>query len=461
MERYFILKLFQNEKVRNTYLPDILPHIFLDRKRRYVCFLMKRLYSENKVVTPDMVIVKMKDNDEANIAFKNKHFVPKVDEKEIFDMAFDETIDSSKDLIDIVYKNLLSSAFKRFVANAIFDMEEANDKYKHPIILAKARGIVKVYDIIYDRMDVDSRDQLLETQEFINNPEEYVRTNSRVLNTMMGGFTRGFVDTIGAKSGHTKSSWTDANALQNLLTGKVSKVLIISPEEPAPIRWRRIFASVCNIPISQMRQKSTQVEAKHIKLIRDKLDGKLEINDSVFDYVGIVKLMQDTDADMIYIDHLQSISYPGRRSALENMIGNIPGLVNIQKKIAKQKKIPIVNLSQVNDKMIQRSDRILKAPRYWDLYGSSILYQAARELLMLWYPIKDYENQTGISMAKPPSVNDIEMRIEKSSYSKTGRVLMNFIPDFNRFTDRNPKVLDRLSYVAPEEKDITQIELEL
>ena len=455
------MKLFQNENVRQKYLEDIVPQIFLDKKRRLVCYVMKELKRTNEMITPETVIMKIKSPDMVINNFKTKHFITDFNTDEIFDMAYDETVNSLDALIDVTYKQLLSSAFTRFVSDALFDMEEANRQYNQSRVIAKAKGIIRVNEIIYNRIiNTGKVDQIQSTRDFINNPDEFIRTHSQVLNTIMGGFTKGYVDSIGAKSGHTKSSWTDANVLQNLLTGKANQITIISPEESAELRWRRMFASVCGIPISQMRQKSAEITEKHVKTIREKLENKLIIIDGIYSYDEVIRAMQDSVSDMIYIDHINSIIYPGRGTSMENMIGGIPGLVNIQKRIAKEKHISIVNLSQVNDKQIQRSDRLIKAPRYWDMYGSSALYHAARELLMIWYPIKDYESMETVQLRNPPTVNDIEIRVEKSSFSSTGLAYLNFNPELNKFTDKNPhKYLSKQNYIAPEEKGVDQMEL--
>lgn len=417
---------------------------------------MKVLNGQNEIITPDMVIMKISQPDIIIENFKQKHFIGDIPASEVYDMAFDSTVNSSNAMVDVTYKQLLSSAFTRFVSDAVFDMDEANRQYNQNKVLAKAKGIIKVNEIIYNKITNSGKtDQLENAREFINNPDEYIRTMSQALNTIMGGFTRRYVDTIGAKSGHCKSSFTDANAVQNLLSGKIQQVTIISPEESADLRWRRVFASVCKIPISQMRQKSAEITDEHIRMIRDKLGDKLIIIDGVYSLAETVAVMNDSMSDMILIDHINALTYPGRGNSMENMIGGIPGLVNIEKKIAKDKNISIVNLSQVNDKQIQRSDRLLKAPRYWDLYGSSALYHASRELLMLFYPIKDYE-QEGIQVEKPPTINDIEVRVEKSSFTQTGKVNMHFEPEFNIFKDKNVGARNT-NYVAPKEKDISQL----
>lgn len=460
LERYFMLKLLNDKNVQQTYVPSLLPQIFFDRKKRLVAFVMKFLYEKNKQINPEMIVTAIKLGGEEIILFRKKHYIPSIIDDDVYDMASDIQADNKEDLVDVVYKQLLKAAFSRFVADSLFDLEEANEKRNEKFIIAKCRGIIKVNDILHGRDNVSRDDQLKETMDLINKDDEYVRTCSTVLNSFMGGFTKGYVATIGAKSGHTKSSFTDANIVHNILTKKVNKVLIISPEESAQVRWRRIFAMICKIPTSKMRQKEVKITKENIAHVKDLLWDKLIIEDKVFKMNDIIKLMENSDADMFYVDHLQSITYPGNGSAMMNMIGNIPGMLNMEKRIAKEKNVPIVNLSQVNDKDIQRSDRLIKAPRYWDLYGSSVLYQAAREMIMLHYPWKDYEDNPMIyGSGEPPSINRVNLSLEKSSFSRTGKVPLDFDPDFNIFKDANPDVLKKSSYVAPTEMDMNQLSL--
>lgn len=455
-----MLKLLLFEDVQNTYLPKLLPQIFMDRKKRLVAFVMKKMNQREESITPETVISSLHISSDDIDLFKKKHYITEIKDDDIYGMSSDVTVDSRKDYVEMVYNQLTKYAFARFVADMNFDIDEANEKLNDKLVLVKAKGIIKVHDVLHNKLHSEREDQLASTMELINSDEEYVKTLSQTLNSYMGGFTRGYVGTIGAKSGHTKSSWTDANILQNILTNKVKKVLIISPEEMAQLRWRRIFAMICKVPTSQMRQKTAGITEQHVKLVREKVWDRLIIEDKVHKMEDIIRLMEQTDADMIYLDHLQSITYPGSGTAMNNMIGNIPGLVNIEKKIAKEKNIPIVNLSQVNDKDIQRSDRLVKAPRYWDLYGSSVLYQAARELIMLWYQYKDYDDMPGLYDSKnPPSINKIYVILEKSSFSRTAKVPMYFDPDYNYFRDDNPEVLKKLSSKAPVEQDINQLSL--
>jgi len=425
---------------------------------------MQSLFKDEHEINLDSVIMRYNNADEELKTFRRKHKIPVYPVDEIVDVITDISVHSTDEHFDFAFRFLLHSAFSRFTLNQVFDindMVERNDAHYHPYILAKTKGILKVHDIIYDKIHEPDRDQITSAATVINEDDEYIRTQSQVLNSYIGGFSTGYVGTIGAKSSHGKSSWVDANAVQNILTGKVQRVDIVTPEESAESRWRRIFAMICKIPTSSMRQKNIQITDDHIKRVKEALEGKLVIHDDVTTMKQTIELCGDVSGQMIYIDHLQALIYPGRGSALQNMIGNIPGLLNAQKGIAKRKKNVIINVSQVNDKDIQRSERITKAPRYWDLYGSSVLLQAARELLMLWYPWKDMEESSYIMGHMNYTINDFIVSVEKSSFGRTGKVMQNFNPEFNTFIDKNPDAITSLANKAPGEQNIDQLAMEL
>lgn len=210
---------------------------------------------------------------------------------------------------------------------------------------------------------------------------------------------------------------------------------------------------ICKLPTSGMRLKTVKITDMHLGIVKEKLNNRLVIHDDVFKMKDIVELIDAMKVDMIYVDHLNGIDYPGSGTYMERMIGNIPGLVDAQKRIAKTKHIPIINLSQVNDKDIQRSDRLMKAPRYWDVYGSSVLYQASREFIALWYPYKDQEDNPIMPETGAPSINDIRIHVEKSSFSKVGRMSLHFDPDYNLFSDvqKDVKKMEKGNFIPPQE----------
>jgi len=415
-----------------------------------VVYFLKRLWEDEKELTVENIVLLQSHMDGALQMFIRKNFQSKEgDEKHyvlsidtIKGIIFDTGVDSSDKLFDSALEGLKNASFKRYVEEAIKGMTYYNGYgYSEyiPKIVSYAKGILRIHDKIFDNGLTEGRDQLRETQAMINSKDEYIPTSSRNLNTFIGGWSRGFVNTVIAKSSHGKSSWTDYNIAQNLATGLINKVYKITPEEDAATQWRRYYAMICGLSMSGMLLKSIAIEDAHIKRLEELFKDKLIIIDSIQKFSQIIDAHESIkDADMLVVDHINSIDYPGSGTWLNNMIGGIPGLINYQKKIAKRvqntgKRMTIVNLSQVGDKEIQRSERLSKAPRFYDAYGSSMLYQASRQMLALWYPYKDQEE---ISYGgKIYTENDIQISVEKSSFSKIGKIMLNFKPEFNLFSD--------------------------
>ena len=452
LERAYLIWLFHNEELRKNYLQKTLPQMFLHPSRRLLVLVMQKIDEQNIEMTVSNIALYMQNNVQDLKGFLRKNRAKILIESEIRDMLYDLEITSNSNLFDEAKKWLLAYAFARFVEDRMTDVNYYNSytgSYEGSIVAA-AKGIIKVHDILHGRLEV-KRDQLNETKELINSGDEYIRTSSQRLNEFIGGWTKGYVATVIAKSGHTKSSWTDYDTCQSIFTNKVKSAVIISPEEMAATRWRRIIAMVLKIPTTHMRQKTVTITDEHINKVRDMFRDRLIIYDGATKYKDILDLMASVKTEKIVVDHLQSIEYPGNKDYLSNMIGNIPGIIDFEKRLAKARKMVIINLSQVGDKEIQRSDRLSKAPRYYDAYGSSVLYQASREFLALYYPIKDYEDNPLAFGAHPPSINDVIISVEKSSFSALGKVKLNFNPEFNTFKD--VPVKSKGDYMPPPEQE--------
>ena len=54
-ERAYLVKLFHNEKLRDRYLPETLPQVFLDPKRRLLVYLMRLLHDNKLNITVDNI----------------------------------------------------------------------------------------------------------------------------------------------------------------------------------------------------------------------------------------------------------------------------------------------------------------------------------------------------------------------------------------------------------------------
>ena len=56
-ERAYLLKIYHNQKIRESELPSLLPQVFLNNKRRLVAFLMVELYHQSQEITVSNMVL--------------------------------------------------------------------------------------------------------------------------------------------------------------------------------------------------------------------------------------------------------------------------------------------------------------------------------------------------------------------------------------------------------------------
>src|ERR1035437_8850243 len=250
-ERHMVCKLFQNKKIQDENLDFILPGIFVDGNKRYIVYMMKRLKDKKMAITVDNMVIMQANPDENLLAFRKKHSVGKLDEGDICNIVNDVEIDAQceGDTFEIIKKEMLLMSFARFIEDIIPEVKYYNGyltEQSQYAVLSKLKAGTKLYDILHSRME-SKKDILVSAKDYINSDDEYIRTSSHALNSFIGGFSRGYVNTIIAKSSHCKSSWTDYNIADSILKGKVGKVVKITPEEDSDVQIRRFIAMICKI----------------------------------------------------------------------------------------------------------------------------------------------------------------------------------------------------------------------
>jgi len=457
IEKAILVWLFHDSSLRELHLPTLLPSVFLNPERRLVLYVMQKLSESKAEITIPNILLYMITPNEKLSAFIKRNSVKNITENDLNELFFDMEIRQQPDLFGVAKDLLIKYAFARFVEDRIDEIKYWNSYpgSNENSIISNCKSIIKIKDILRGQKQ-EIVDQLQKAMDKINSDEEYVSTSSQALNNYIGGWTRGYIASVIAKSSHGKSTWIDYNTIQSLLTNKIQTATIISPEETADTRWRRIISSIFRISTTMMRQKTAKIKQEHINKIREMFGKRLTIHDDVFRMKDIIDVIHSSKSDMIVVDHLQSIDYPGSGDFLARMIGGIPAIIDAEKRIAKQRNIPIINLSQVNDKDIQRSDRLIKAPRYWDAFASSVLFQASREFIALWYPHKDYEDNPLLFGNKPPEQNDIRISIEKSSFTSIGKIHLEYEYEFSSFKDK-AKPSNKNFYTSPKEHSLDQL----
>jgi len=124
--------------------------------------------------------------------------------------------------------------------------------------------------------------------------------------------------------------------------------------------------------------------------------------------------------DLILIDYLQLMTLPRDRENRQQEISEISRALKI---LAKDMKIPVVALSQLNRMLENRED---KRPRLADLRESGAIEQDA-DLVMFIYRDEYYYQEK----SEKPGI--AEIIIGKNRHGSTGTVDLGFVKEFTMF----------------------------
>jgi replicative DNA helicase len=127
---------------------------------------------------------------------------------------------------------------------------------------------------------------------------------------------------------------------------------------------------------------------------------------------------------MVIIDYLQLMTSPKNRDNRQQEISEISRAMKI---LAKELKIPIIALSQLNRAV---DNRPTKKPMLSDLRESGAIEQDADIVMMIFreeYYFPEKEDRRGIA----------EVIIAKNRHGSTGTVEMQFRSEFTTFSDKN------------------------
>ena len=140
---------------------------------------------------------------------------------------------------------------------------------------------------------------------------------------------------------------------------------------------------------------------------------------------------------LIVIDYLQLIEGNGRESRQQE----VSEISRNLKKLAKELKVPVIALSQLSRSVEQRQD---KRPIMSDIRESGSIEPDADIVAFLYRD--DYYRQESEEGAPPQEQNPnsiIEVIIEKNRSGPRGTVQLNFMKEFNKFTNFTPDGIEK------------------
>jgi len=407
-----------------------LAEIFSD-KYKLIAYSIKLLYNKNLDVSIDNILL-LQQNKLVK-SFIWKHSLGSINEMFLNDLFHDVAINESSELFDDAYKEIHNVAFARYVSKLKDDFSYDLGYRNTAGVIARARAIIKVHSILFRSKLKDKNGGIKKAINMINTKNPYIVFSSPKLTKILGGWSRGFAGSLIGRPSHGKSTLMTNECLWLIDHKRVNGTIdIFSSEEPEEIFWRRVIAYKLNIPIQSLIYGEVSITESQAKSVMDAYEKQLKFHEviSLSDLKEL--LLTLNNSEMIWVDHVNSLTYPKG-----DMYNGIISLVNIEKEWLKSnKRSVIINLSQVNTKEMKKKGRLF--PSKEDAFCSSVLEQASRQFLSIYYPYKDIIDKDNMNkfMGKAvPTANDIQLSIEKNSYGDLGVFDLKYYPDYGRYED--------------------------
>ncbi len=248
------------------------------------------------------------------------------------------------------------------------------------------------------------------------------------LDRLAGGFRPGQFIIIAARPAMGKTSLA-LNIASHAAVNLGKKVAVFTMEMAAEEVVMRMFSSASEVNMDAMLKGYGMNEEKLIRIMQasEVLSSKpIFIDESGTNTPLEIRaktrrLAAEIDGlDLIIIDYLQLMTLPKDRESRQQEISEISRGLKI---LAKDMKVPVVALSQLNRALENRED---KRPRLADLRESGAIEQDA-DLVMFIYR-DEYYNQ---EKTEKPGI--AEVIIGKNRHGSTGSVELGFVSEFTLF----------------------------
>ncbi len=250
----------------------------------------------------------------------------------------------------------------------------------------------------------------------------------QALDSITLGFHPSDLIVLAARPSMGKTALSLNIALHNALHEK-KKVAFFSLEMSKEAIVMRLLSSLSRINLSQIM--SGQIEGRWSDLIN--CAGQLSGTDLFIDDSSPLspyeiraksrRLKARQGLDLIVVDYLQLMQLPEKSETREREVSEMSRLL---KSFAKELKIPIITLSQLNRGVESRANR---RPILSDLRESGAIEQDA-DLIMMLYREDYYEEGEGKGLA--------EVIVGKQRNGPTGKVTLKWLAEFGCFENHIP-----------------------
>ena len=304
-------------------------------------------------------------------------------------------------------------------------------------------GFIPIRDVLHDAYES------LEERSKNNGEVTGIATGYIGLDRMTSGLHADELIILAARPSVGKTAFV-LNIAKNVAVNLNETVAIFSLEMGAESLVERIICSHASINAGHLKTgKLTDEEYTQYFVATGVLaDAPIYIDDTPGIRVSEIRakcrrLKQErNNLGLVVIDYLQLIEGNGKESRQQE----VSEISRNLKKLAKELKVPVIALSQLSRGVEQRQD---KRPIMSDIRESGSIEQDADIVAFLYRD--DYYRQEPDENGHVPEVepnSTIEVIIEKNRSGPRGTVELNFMKEFNKFTNLVPDEIEQRAPMA-------------
>lgn len=304
-------------------------------------------------------------------------------------------------------------------------------------------GFIPIRDVLHDAYES------LEERSKNNGEVTGIATGYIGLDRMTSGLHAEELIILAARPSVGKTAFV-LNIAKNVAVNLNETVAIFSLEMGAESLVERIICSHASINAGHLKTgKLTDEEYTQYFVATGVLaEAPIYIDDTPGIRVSEIRakcrrLKQErNNLGLVVIDYLQLIEGNGKESRQQE----VSEISRNLKKLAKELKVPVIALSQLSRGVEQRQD---KRPIMSDIRESGSIEQDADIVAFLYRD--DYYRQEPDENGQVPEVepnSTIEVIIEKNRSGPRGTVELNFMKEFNKFTNLVPDEIEQRAPMA-------------
>jgi replicative DNA helicase len=278
--------------------------------------------------------------------------------------------------------------------------------------------------------------QMAKADEYAKNPGALrgLATGLRDLDKHLGGLHKSDLIILAARPSVGKSAFSFDIARHIAINGGKT-VAIFSLEMPNVQVIERVMAAQVHMDLWDIRMGNVKDWDKYSKGVGEISNAKLFVDDTAGINImqlrsKVRRLKLEHDLDFVLIDYLQLMQGSGSKSSADNRAQEVGEISRSLKILARELKIPIMALSQLNRSVETRGG----VPQLSDLRESGSIEQDADLVMFL---SRDMTATEDMDAAEANPKIDVSVTIAKHRNGPIGSVKVRFVSRQTRFEDWN------------------------